>query len=295
MIRYIISIFLLLFSSCSKEEESNINAINFGSNDSLDIITWNIENFPKSSETIDYITELIQAFHDIDIIVLQEISNQAAFNSLINSLGSDIWVGYRGSDNNYQSLAYLINTADVEIIDYPYTILDNYEYYFAYRPPYVTKILFNNKEYILIDVHLKCCGDGLLDEADSGDEETRRLWANHYLKDYIDTYFYNDNVIILGDFNDELTDQDSNNVFQDFILDPNYYFADFDIANGDSNNWSFPGWPSHLDHILMANQSETFTAVTLRLDDYIIGGWGKYDNNISDHRPVGVSILLNNY
>ena len=140
MIRYIIYIFLLLFSGCSKEEGDNINIINFGSNDSLDIITWNIENFPKSSETIDYITELIQAFHDIDIIVLQEISNQAAFNSLINSLGSDIWVGYRGSDNNYQSLAYLINTADVEIIDYPYTILDNYEYYFAYRPPYVTKI-----------------------------------------------------------------------------------------------------------------------------------------------------------
>ncbi len=295
MIRYIIYIFLLIFSSCSKEEESNINAINFGSDDSLDILTWNIENFPKSTETIDYVTDLIQAFHDIDIIALQEISNQAAFNSVINLIGSNIWVGYRGSDNNYQSLAYLIDTTAVKIIDYPYTILDDYEYYFAYRPPYVTKILFNDQEYILIDVHLKCCGDGILDETDSGDEETRRLWALHYLKDYIDTYFYNDNVVVLGDFNDELIDQDINNVFQDLILDPNYYFADFDIANGDSNNWSFPGWPSHLDHILMVNQPEIFTAVTLRLDDYIIGGWGKYDNNISDHRPVGISIFFNNY
>ena len=292
MIRHMIYIFLLLFS-CSQEDEININPINFGADNSLDIITWNIENFPKSSLTVDYVADLIQAFNDIDIIALQEISNQSAFNSLVNSLDPNIWFGYRGANNNYQSLAYLINTSDIEIIDYPYTILDDYEYYFAYRLPYVVKISFNNQEYILIDIHLKCCGDGQLDENDYGDEETRRLWANYYLKEYIDTYFGNNNVIILGDFNDELIDQYPNNVFQDFLDAPNYYFSDFDIANGNSNDWSFPGWPSHLDHILMANQSNIFTATTLRLDDYIIGGWGKYDNYISDHRPVGVSILFN--
>jgi len=294
MIRHIIYIFLLLFFSCSQEDGADINPINFGSDDSLDIITWNIENFPKSTSTIDYVSDLVQAFNGIDIIALQEISNQSAFNSLINSLDANIWFGYRGANDDYQSLAYLINTTDIVIIDLPYTILDDYQYYFAYRPPYVTKISFNNQEYILIDVHLKCCGDGQLDENDSGDEETRRLWANYYLKEYIDTYFYNDNVIILGDFNDELIDQDPHNVFQDFIDDSDYYFADFDIASGDSNNWSFPGWPSHLDHILIANQSSIFTATTLRLDDYIIGGWGKYDNHISDHRPVGVSIFFDN-
>ena len=294
MIRHIIYIFLLLLFSCSQEDGIDINPINFGSDDSLDIITWNIENFPKSSSTIDYVSDLVQAFNGIDIIALQEISNQSAFNSLVNSLGSDIWFGYRGTNDDYQSLAYLINTTDIEIIDFPYTILDDYQYYFAYRPPYVTKISFNSQEYTLIDVHLKCCGDGQLDGDDSGDEETRRLWANYYLKEYIDSCLYNDNVIILGDFNDELIDQDIHNVFQDFLDDSDYYFADFDIASGDSNNWSFPGWPSHLDHILMANQSNVFSAITLRLDDYIIGGWGKYDNSISDHRPVGVSIFFDN-
>ena len=294
MIRHIIYIFLLLFFSCSQEDAANINPIHFGSDDSLDIITWNIENFPKSSSTINYVADLVQAFNGIDIIALQEISNQTAFNNLVNSLDPNIWFGYRGSNDDYQSLAYLINTTDIEIIDIPYTILDDEQYNFAYRPPYVTKISFNNQEYILIDVHLKCCGDGQLDENDSGDEETRRLWSNYYLKEYIDTYFQNDNVIVLGDFNDELIDQATHNVFQDFIDDSNYYFADFDIAIGDSNNWSFPGWPSHLDHILMVNQSNTFSAITLRLDDYIIGGWGKYDNYISDHRPVGVSIFFDN-
>ncbi len=295
MAHYIFYIFLTLFYSCSSENDIDVDNINFGSINSLDIITWNIENFPKSDSTIDYVSDLIHAFNDIDIIALQEISNQSAFNSLVNILGSDVWVGYRGSDSNYQSLAYLINTSNVEIIDTPYSILEEHEYYFAYRPPYVTKILFNNQEYILIDVHLKCCGDGQLDESDSSDEETRRLWANYYLKQYIDTVFSDELVIVLGDFNDELIDSDSNNVFQNFIDDSDYYFADFDIANGHSNNWSFPGWPSHLDHILMANQPFVYVANTLRLDDYIIGGWGRYDNYISDHRPVGVSISFDNY
>ena len=292
MIRLIIYIFFLLFYSCSEEEGLDITAINFGSDNSLDIITWNIENFPKNPESVDYVSSLINAFDDIDIIALQEISNQSSFNSLINSLNGNSWIGFRDSDSNYGELSYLINMANIEIIATPYIILENHDYYFAYRPPYVTKILFNNQEYILINVHLKCCGDGQLDESELGDEETRRLWANYYLKEYINNYFTNDNVIILGDFNDELTDQLSDNVFADFLNDSDYYFADFDIANGDSKNWSFPGWPSHLDHILMFNEPNIFQAVTLRLDDYIIGGWGKYNNYISDHRPVGVSILF---
>ena len=109
MIRPIVYIFLLLFFSCSQEDEADINLINFGSDDSLDIITWNIENFPKSSSTVDYITDLVQAFNGIDIIALQEISNQSAFNSLVNSLDPNIWFGYRGSNDDYQSLAYLKN------------------------------------------------------------------------------------------------------------------------------------------------------------------------------------------
>ncbi len=129
MIRHIIYIFLLLFFSCSEEDEANINPINFGADNSLDIITWNIENFPKSTSTVDYVADLIQAFNGIDIIALQEISDQSAFNSLVNSLDPNIWFGYRGSNDNYQSLAYLINTTDIEIIDFPYTILEDDQYY----------------------------------------------------------------------------------------------------------------------------------------------------------------------
>ena len=67
------------------------------------------------------------------------------------------------------------------------------------------------------------------------------------------------------------------------------------IAEGPSTNWSFPNWPSHLDHILITNEILDFdiSTNTIKLDDYMIGGWDKYDSYISDHRPVGISLLPN--
>ena len=53
---------------------------------SLDIITWNIEQFPKQGEsTIEYLVEIIQ-FSEFDIIALQEISSDGYFTQLINEL-----------------------------------------------------------------------------------------------------------------------------------------------------------------------------------------------------------------
>ena len=285
---FIFTLFCFICLACSDENgDDAIEQIPFGSDSSLDIMTWNIENFPKHTDTVEYVADFIISLN-ADIIVLQEISSSNEFNALINLLG-DSWVGYQSEGN--QTLAYLININQVSILDNPYTILEDYEYYFAYRSPYVLNINFNDKDYILIDVHFKCCGDGIIENTDN-DEEHRRLISNYYLKNYIDYNFSAQSVIILGDFNDELIDIDENNIFMDFFNDENYYFSDIDIANGSTENWSYPGWPSHLDHILIYNQylNSNLNTQTLKLDNYLIGGWDKYNNYVSDHRPVGVNI-----
>ena len=261
-----------------------------GQTESLDVITWNIENFPKSNQTINYVTNIINDIN-VDIIALQEIENQVSFEQLENNLFGS-WTGYRSENSNWGELSYLINHDNVEITHYPYTILDDYEYYFAYRPPYVVEVSFNEETFIIINVHYKCCGDGNL-EQDDWDEEYRRQQANHYLKNYIDTYLSNQNVIVLGDFNDDISES-TNNVFSNFLDDTeNYYFADIHIAEGPSSNWSFPSWPSHLDHILITNEIfdnyNINSAFTFKIDQYM-GGWNQYDNYISDHRPVVINL-----
>ena len=96
------------------------------------------------------------------------------------------------------------------------------------------------------------------------------------------------------DFNDDIAESNSNNVFLDFINDSNsYYFADMSIANGPSSDWSFPTWPSHLDHILISNEFFNIFSdeniFTYKIDEYM-NSWQQYDNYISDHRPVAINL-----
>ncbi|MFK8046107.1 MAG: T9SS type A sorting domain-containing protein, partial [Crocinitomicaceae bacterium] len=131
------------------------------------------------------------------------------------------------------------------------------------------------------------------------DEENRRLAASELLEDYISSSFQNANVILLGDLNDELTDASNHNVFQPFISSSSdYQFTNLSIANGSSLNWSYPLWPSHLDHILITNElfasfnHPSSTVTTIKVDDYLPAGFSDYDNDISDHRPVGLKLYI---
>ena len=50
------------------------------------------------------------------------------------------------------------------------------------------------------------------------ENEDRRKSASEKLEDYVNEYLSVENVIILGDLNDELNEDPSNNVFQNFIF-----------------------------------------------------------------------------
>ena len=209
---------------------------------------------------------------------------------MINNLTD--YVGYYESAW-FAGLAYIYNTETIQINNI-YEIYTTSPYWSAFpRSPMVMDMNFMDQNYILINNHFKCCGDGNLNLNDDGDEETRRHIASTLLKEYIDQNFASSNVIVLGDLNDNLTDNPNNNVFQMIIDDSdNYLFADMEIAEGPSSNWSFPSWPSHLDHILITNElfeSNDYIDV-IRIDDYMSGGFSQYDQNISDHRPVAIRL-----
>ena len=300
LIKQILVILLsLILSGCSENDNPLIEeynqflhtTLNFtGSEDNLDIITWNIENFPKNSLTIDYVKECIDSLN-VDIIALQEISNSYSFNELVNELsstclsGGNCWDGFRsGSINSqYGELSFLINTDQISSYQNPYTILYQEEsYYFAYREPYVLKFNYNGQNITLINIHYKCC-DG---------SEDRREQASLLLHNYITTNMANEKVIIVGDYNDELIDD--NNVFDIFINDNSFSFTDLDIAAGSSAFWSFPGWPSHIDHILITSELFNYEieTATVLIDNSMNGYFSTYNEYISDHRPVGISLNI---
>ena len=283
---------LLLFLSCSEKSDLIFNpdnglfnsSLNFkGTDKTLDIITWNIENYPKNDLTNTYISQIIDSL-DVDIIALQEIADNVSFNNLVNSLEG--WSGYRsgGSNSDYQELAYIINTNKVEILSNPYTILNSYQYEFSYREPLVLECSYNNNHLTIINIHYKCC-DG---------SESRRLAASNLLYDYINSNLNSEKVIVLGDYNDLLNDSGIN-IFESFLDDDDYSFTDYNIAISSNEYWSFPDWPSHLDHILITNElfNNVISTNTIMIDHSLNGGLFTYDNYISDHRPVGIKLLIN--
>jgi len=274
----------------------SLEDLSFGTDTTLDIITWNIERFPKNGQTtINKVVDIIEAL-DADIFAIQEVDDISYFNQVVNSLSS--YEGYLESVW-FAGLAYIYKP-DIIQINNIYEIYTTSEYwdYFP-RSPMLMDFNYMDERFIVINNHFKCCGDGVLDLTNTNDEETRRYFASNLLKEYVDTNFPDDNVIILGDLNDNLSDDSQNNVFQMILNDQdNYLFADFDIANGNNSDWSYPSWPSHLDHILVTNElidefeNENSDIQTIKVDEYLPGGWQEYDGNISDHRPVGLKLAI---
>ena len=286
----------ILFVGFSASSQT-IEDISFGTDDTFEIVTWNIERFPKKNQTtIAYVHRILKAI-DADVYAIQEVDNIDDFNQLVSGLS-----GYEGylESAYFAGLAYIYKKELVQINSI-YEIYTTAEYWKAFpRSPMVMDLTFNGERMIIINNHFKCCGDGFLETTNENDEEARRYKASMLLKQYIDTNFADLNVLLVGDLNDRLTDTDTNNVFTPYFDDSeNYKFVDYEIAVGNSTGWSFPSWPSHLDHILITNElfdeyaHEDTVIEVIKLEEYITGGWNMYDNDITDHRPVAFKFKLN--
>ncbi|MGI9593876.1 MAG: endonuclease/exonuclease/phosphatase family protein [Patiriisocius sp.] len=290
--RCLFFVFLLPFIGYSQ----SLDDLSFGSDNSFEIVTWNIENFPKNQPlTLQYVLAIIEAM-DADIIAIQEIQNYPVLDDLDTFL--EDYTSYSQSLDR-AGLVFLYKHDAVQLNNAYELFTQAPEWNNFPRFPMVIEVTYANQDFVIINNHYKCCGNGLLDLDDPWDQETRRYTANLLLKQYIDTNLPSDAVFVVGDLNDILTDPEIHNVFTPFLNDPeSYLFADMDIAQGSVSNWSFPNWPSHLDHILITDELFELYAMpgagtqTIMVDSYLQGGFNEYDQNVSDHRPVGISLPL---
>lgn len=241
----------------------------------LDVATWNIEQFPKSPSTIAMMTDIIKTMN-ADIIAVQEINSLNSFNQLVASL--DGWSG-RLYLNGSLGQGFLYKNSEITSLS-ELTLLFAGDTYAFPRPLVVTTAKhISGKEITLVNVHLKCCDDG----------ELRRKDASVKLKSYLDNNMASKAVVVLGDYNDEIAESASTNVFQNFINDANNYrFADMDLAKAGPAYWSYPSWPSHIDHILVTNElfADIYSVKTLSLGNCE----GSYSDVVSDHLPVMIRL-----
>jgi endonuclease/exonuclease/phosphatase family metal-dependent hydrolase len=239
----------------------------------LDIATWNIENFPKKDgATIALLTEIISTL-DADIIAFQEITSARDFTSMISSVkGWSSVVSTRGS----QRVGYAYKTTEVTVGTATALFTDD-KSAFPRAPLMLVARHISGKEVTLINLHLKCCDDG--------NSIPRRKAAAQKLKEYIDQNLSDASVVVLGDMNEDITQPEGNDVFTPFVNDStDYRFTDMNIAACSEANWSYPSYPSHLDHILVTNELfnnvayiRTLKPATCDVD---------YFSTVTDHCPV---------
>jgi exonuclease III len=272
-----------------------------GQENQVEVITWNVEGFPKFGTTTKSLVKTFIREFSADLYFFQEIENISVFEDLIGELDA---YGLAAGSDSHDSGIVLVYRKEMITIDAVSEIATENPFlrYFAYRPPVEVKCEWNNGineiSLTLVNVHLKCCGDGLLEMGNDDDEEFRRYSASQYLYDYILNMTGEDNVIIAGDWNDILTEPEGENVFWSLLSDSNeFLFVDLQIAYGDSSDWSWPGWSStygaaHFDHIGINRnlfnefENEISTVMTIPVEEYFKNGSESYEKYISDHRPV---------
>ncbi|MCX2745760.1 endonuclease/exonuclease/phosphatase family protein [Mangrovivirga sp. M17] len=238
----------------------------------LEVMTWNLEFFPLDDdpEVVDQVARIIDSL-DVDLIGFQEISDVSEFTRLDNLLTG--WEGKVVSNAAGLNLAFLWRTESFSSVSSVSSILTADVSYFAGRPPIMIEVTHTNGNTSrVINLHMKCCTDGGF----------RRTQASASLKAFLDSEYPNDNVLVIGDYNEEIND--SNGAYDNFVEDPDYQFADMAIEQGSSTYWSYPSYPSHIDHILITNElfDNVVNTQTLKLNE----NYPTYLFEISDHMPV---------
>ena len=285
--------FLLAFGHATAQDVPPI-----GTATTFDVATWNIEHFGNGNsgpsnddlQAANVLAVLEQA--DIDLWAMQELDIQSDFNALVNALGapySGTWV----ADGTSFSIGYgfVYNTDVVQVLEAT-TVLDNFAFEFAFRPPLLLRANITLPDTTvenvrILNVHAKCCSDQ--------SSYNRRVSASNALKNYVDNFLAIDApVIVMGDLNDELRSSIFNgetSPYQNFRDDrDDYTFVSYalDLANVPtfcSNLACTSG--STLDHILVTRPLETsYVTNSTRRYDALLTAIPSYVNTTSDHVPV---------
>jgi len=266
------------------------NAVDYGLSNQVEIVTWNIRQFPQHSTTKDYVKDLLETWN-ADIYVLQEIDQESELANLVDSMPNYSYVISEDSQNYQFALVYKNQYVTFNSKKELWASSSSTPGGFGGRFPMESFITWsdgsNTVDLFLIAVQYRCCNNDI-----------SRHNASLLLTDYIINDRSEDEVIVLGSFY---------NISQD-ILNPtlspftdvdnfnsasSFKFVDSSILDGPSSGYSWQGWTSsnaatHLDHIFINNKmfsySYDFKVISLLTETELTGN--VISSYISDHQPL---------
>ena len=265
-------------------------------NNNFTILNWNLEFFgaPKYGPTNDVlqianVAKLLNFVHP-DIIALQEVSNDDAFRNLLQLLP-----GYNGRcSNRYsysfdtsgdfppQKLCFVYKSSVVDVVrekilfrkmfdDDPSNIFS------SGRLPYLLQVEALGRQLHLVNYHGKS-GDG-------PDDRARRLTDARLLKDTLDHFYAGMNVVLLGDFNDDMDESITlgyETPYMNFATDSHY--------NCVTKSLSTAGWHSTISYDdIIDHQIISISLIENYVTSNVVNVFRSiplYGKTTSDHLPI---------
>ncbi|SHK85081.1 endonuclease/exonuclease/phosphatase family protein [Rhodothermus profundi] len=269
-----------------------------GTATTLEVATWNVEWFgdpdhgPADEARQQANVCAVIAQSGIDLWALQEVSDPAAFQALLDSLGSD----YEGvlaetaAPGVTQRIAFVYHRNVVQLRRVR-QILTDFAKAFAYRPPLLLEATVQLPDTAVIitfiTLHMKA-GRDLSDY-------NRRRDAAQRLKSQLDLLYGNRPIVVLGDWNDELHGSIITGLpspYEAFRADADHYrFLTETLDAADVPTWcgnNLTCWTgSTIDHILITDElfdayeegsAARFSALLEAIPGFVF--------STSDHLPV---------
>ncbi|WP_082161670.1 choice-of-anchor J domain-containing protein [Rufibacter radiotolerans] len=288
--------------------------------ETFDIATYNVEFFASDIKDgtgefgptndplqIENVTKVFQKLN-MDIIAVEELSEEPAMDQVLAAMPgyaksiSQVY-SYSIKPNSSttpfpaQKVGFIYNTATVRPVGFRVmfealyrqavagttTLIDD-DFWSSGRLPYMGTFDVTvdgiTKRIRVIDIHAK--------SGSSSTDYNRRLADIRVLKDSLDTYYKDHNVILLGDYNDNVFGSiNSGGVssYNSFVTDvEKYKVLTYQLAQ--SGAYSFPSSNSFLDHITITNELvDDYMPNSITVEDpnaYI----NSYATTTSDHLPV---------
>ncbi len=252
-----------------------------GSDATLEIATWNIENFPAIATATPSLVADIIASLDLDIVVTEEIASEAAWAELVERLSAThdaVLSTHQYSPTEYRKLGVLYRrglvTAGTPTLLFP---SDGSAFP---RPPLSLPITVDGNTIELVGVHLKAGG-----ELEDAERRERAIVAldNRFRTQIADGG--ESEIVLLGDYNETVTDEFGRTVLAPLLTAPDTYTVRTEqlALSGAS---SFLGFNSFIDHITTtAALDARWSTATVQLIDPRSAVPG-YKDQVSDHKPV---------
>ena len=298
----------------------------------LKVATWNMSWFGSSSNGPANLNlqqqNAITVFKDLsaDIYAVCEVVDTSRLGNVTRSLGPG-WVyvvspmasnafsltssGYASSYASAQKLAFVFdsskltmnnNRSMINATSFSNTQSEIRSWWSNGRFPYLLDVIYKkntiNIPLKLVLIHGKA---NVGTDAEKVDSYNKRFNAIDQLKDTLDNQFGNDNIILLGDFNDDLlrtiapmndTVSSYVNLVKDSVDTQHYFSATLPLSiNG---GYSVIGYNNVIDNIVTSSELKSkYLANSTIIHTNLIGKINNYRNTTSDHLPVSIQFVFN--